>query len=127
MKMEFHDIYRQLPESDSPQERFKEIYHEYREVREQCHKEEMGGDQTNVGELVKKLEAFKEQLSTIVIGIYNKTHSLQEFEGELKEILAHSGEVSLEEVDKYIVGSYLYPLSQYDWQSFSYRVHMVNA
>lgn len=60
--------------------------------------------------LIKEVET-KERLAEVVISIYSQSHSLLEFEQTLKETLAQSGNVAIEEIDSYILGSYMYPPS----------------
>jgi hypothetical protein len=61
--------------------------------------------------LIEKMMETKGQLAEVVIAIYSQSHSFQEFEQRLRETLAQSGGVPIEEVDDYVLGSYIYPPS----------------
>lgn len=90
---------------------FKVAYEKYRQVRKICQEAEGSADTEKADKLLKEILEIKEQLSELIISIFSKFPSLEEFEKKLKEMLAEVGNVPIEEVNDYILGSYVYPPS----------------
>jgi len=105
MGVEFGRFHQQEPEGEVIDEhsKFRGLYQDYRKIRRQIH------DNPDNFDRRRAVDEVRERLAVIVMGIYQDSSDIKEFEHKLRQLIPEAAGIDPDEFEQYIAAASVYP------------------